>query len=397
MSSLRESKLRHARYYCDLAQQYRTNNDQANIEINYGNIYLGIEVAEKYKDYVTLADYMKAISDNWAGSFWDQYKHFIYLVLENARVDSSEKIRYLTNLARIEESQGNYDFARKILEEKFQFLISLKDNGHSYDLFEVAMKIVDLAKRQDNFENLESILLQMLECAIRQRDVKQQVDVLLELALLPAIINNYEKSTEYIIRSLNLAHQVGYKVGVLDTLIASATLCLFHSRIADAKAAYREAWDMAATINDKYRVNEIKKQKEFVGEFMDKKVFISYNNANRNFVEKLANNIQNAGLSVWWDEWEIKVGDSIFQKVNDGISTSANLVVVLSTSSVNSSWVQREVGSALMKQLSSEKSITILPVLLEDCDIPPLLRDILWADFRKSYQSGLTQLLKALR
>jgi hypothetical protein len=227
--------------------------------------------------------------------------------------------------------------------------------------------------------------------------VKEHVNLFLEVALLPEIKNNYQKSTEYAIRGFYLASETGYEIGAIDALSAKASICLFRNRYIEARSAYREALDLAVSVNDIHRVNEIKKQQELLNEFMDKKVFISYNNADRNFVRGLANNLQAVGLSIWWDEWEIKVGDSIVQKVGSGITTAANLVVVLSPSSVNSPWVQREVGSALMKQLSSEKGIKILPVLLEDCDIPVLLRDIRWADFRKSYEAGLAEVLTALR
>lgn len=227
--------------------------------------------------------------------------------------------------------------------------------------------------------------------------VRDQLNLFLEVALLPAIKSNYQQSMEYAIRGFNFASHAGYKLGVIDALIAKASICLVHNKFIEAKSAYDDAWDLAVGINDMHRVNEIKKQQQLLNEFMDKRVFISYNHVDRNFVKKLADNLQDFGLSVWWDEWEIKVGDSIFQKVNDGITTSANLIVVLSPASINSSWVQREVGSAVMKQLSSEKGITVLPVLLEDCDIPVLLRDIRWADFRKNYKSGLTEVLKALR
>lgn len=100
---------------------------------------------------------------------------------------------------------------------------------------------------------------------------------------------------------------------------------------------------------------------------------------------------------MWWDEWEIKVGDSIIQKVSDGIRGSAHLVVLLSPSSVKSDWVKREIGSALMRQLSAEKDIAPLPGLIADCEIPVLLRTIKYADFRQAYKAGFGALLEVLR
>lgn len=131
-------------------------------------------------------------------------------------------------------------------------------------------------------------------------------------------------------------------------------------------------------------------------EVLGRKIFVSYNHQDRGFVERLANDLNAAGLPVWWDQWEIKVGQSIIQKVSDGIDSSAYLIAVLSPHSVQSSWVQREIGSALMKQLSAEREIIVLPLLAADCDVPLLLREIKWADFRESYSAGLDSLLSVL-
>lgn len=325
-----------------------------------------------------------------------QYKRYVYPVVNNLDIQTVDKIQYLTNLATIEELQGNYRIARMLLKEKFDLLIALENKKDS-DLFETTMQLAKLAKLQNDFQNLESVLLQALENAIGNDNAKQIADILLELALLPEIKTNYQKSMEYLSRGLVSADRIGYKIGAIDILVGKASICVLHKRFTEAKTSLKEAWDLAMNINDRQRIEEIRKQQQSLGVIMDKKIFISYNQTDRIFVKKLAEDLQTAGLLVWWDEWEIKVGDSIVEKVSNGISTSAYLIVVLSPSSVSSPWVQREVNSATMKQLANERDITILPVLLKDCDIPILLTDIRWADFRKSYKSGKAELLKALK
>ena len=99
-------------------------------------------------------------------------------------------------------------------------------------------------------------------------------------------------------------------------------------------------------------------------------IFISYSHADRQFVAKLASDLLKQRIRVWWDEWEIKVGDSLLQKIQEGISTSSYLGVVLSPNSVNSAWVQEELDTALVRQLK-EKRVVVLPILLQDCQIPP--------------------------
>jgi hypothetical protein len=51
------------------------------------------------------------------------------------------------------------------------------------------------------------------------------------------------------------------------------------------------------------------------------------------------------------------------------------------------------VRSALTQQLSVDKGIVVLPLLAADGEVPPLLREIRWIDFRENYYAGLNYLL----
>lgn len=123
-------------------------------------------------------------------------------------------------------------------------------------------------------------------------------------------------------------------------------------------------------------------------------LFISYSHEDRSFVEQLATDLKTKGLRVWYDQWELKVGNSLIEKISFGIKSQDFLIIVLSKSSVKSEWVRKELNAALIKELQ-EKRVVILPVVIEDCDIPPLLSDKVYADFRKGYSSGLNKLLDA--
>lgn len=124
-------------------------------------------------------------------------------------------------------------------------------------------------------------------------------------------------------------------------------------------------------------------------------VFISYSSADQSFAKKLAHDLDNSGVGVWFDKWEILVGDSIVSKINQGIQKNDFLAVIISPDSISSSWVEKELNAALMRELS-ERSVVVLPILYRDCDIPPLLIDKRYADFRLNYRSGLNELLQAI-
>jgi hypothetical protein len=55
---------------------------------------------------------------------------------------------------------------------------------------------------------------------------------------------------------------------------------------------------------------------------MKPRVFISYSHADSPFVDRLAADLQAAEIDVWVDRWEVKVGDSIINRINSGIHES---------------------------------------------------------------------------
>lgn len=124
-------------------------------------------------------------------------------------------------------------------------------------------------------------------------------------------------------------------------------------------------------------------------------LFLSHSSRDRAFCERLALDLTNADIPVWYDEWELKVGDSLRAKISEGIESQDYLAVVLSHASIASSWVHQELNAALDRELK-EKKVVVLPLLIQDCEAPTFLRDKKFADFREDYGAGLEQLLRAL-
>lgn len=100
-------------------------------------------------------------------------------------------------------------------------------------------------------------------------------------------------------------------------------------------------------------------------------------------------------VNVWVDRWEINVGDSLIDKVEDAIAGASALLVVLSKTSAKSNWVKKEVNAGLVRELD-EQQVVVLPVLIEDCEIPVFLREKLFADYRTSFDDGLRSTLEAV-
>ena len=130
-------------------------------------------------------------------------------------------------------------------------------------------------------------------------------------------------------------------------------------------------------------------------EFATPSIFLSHASQDKDFVRDLAKDLRTHDVRVWYDEWDIEVGDRIMESIEQGLRKSDFLGIVLTPASVSSDWVRKELDVALMEQLS-HREIRVLPILLLDCDIPYVLRDLKYADFRESYEGGMRNLLKAL-
>ena len=127
-------------------------------------------------------------------------------------------------------------------------------------------------------------------------------------------------------------------------------------------------------------------------------VFISHSHNDKEIVRKLASDLAANGIDTWVDEAEIMVGDSLIEKINEGINQSDYILFVVSNSSVQSTWVQQEIRKAFDLEIQ-KGSHKILPVVVDDVKVPLFLRDKKYADISSPdrYDAGLAQLIEVLR
>jgi hypothetical protein len=124
-------------------------------------------------------------------------------------------------------------------------------------------------------------------------------------------------------------------------------------------------------------------------------IFISYSHADKKFIDKLAIQLVRRNVNVWLDRWELSVGDSLLEKVQDAVDGASALLVILSKASSASEWCKKELSAGLLRELE-EKRVVVMPVMLEDCDVPVFARGKMFADFRKDFDVGLRSVVEGI-
>jgi len=91
------------------------------------------------------------------------------------------------------------------------------------------------------------------------------------------------------------------------------------------------------------------------------KLFISHASEDKvSFVEPLVDELKNRGFEVWYDKYELTVGDSLLKKIGQGLNESDFGVVVLSPDFFKKKWPQTELDGLFALETTERK--VILPV-----------------------------------
>ena len=124
-------------------------------------------------------------------------------------------------------------------------------------------------------------------------------------------------------------------------------------------------------------------------------VFLSHSSKDKAVVRLIAERLRADGLRVWFDEWEIKPGDSIPAKIEEGLERSRVLVLCMSANAFGSDWSQLESGTFRFRDpLNKERRF--IPLRLDDAPIKGSLAQFLYIDWcQEDRESAYAKLLEA--
>jgi len=127
------------------------------------------------------------------------------------------------------------------------------------------------------------------------------------------------------------------------------------------------------------------------------KIFLSHNHADKPFTRRLAGDLRQAGHTVWIDEAEINIGDSLIDKIRAGLDDVDFVAAVLSEKSIDSPWVQRELDIAINREIE-ERRVVVLPLMVQKVPLPGFLKGKFYGDFTnpEAYPQMFELLLRTL-
>jgi hypothetical protein len=115
-----------------------------------------------------------------------------------------------------------------------------------------------------------------------------------------------------------------------------------------------------------------------------RRAFISYSRTNKEFATKLAKRLRLMGYPVWFDLFDIPTGSRWDDEVEKALWECSIFMIILTPASIGSENVKDEIGYAI------DHGKRILPILLEQCEVPLRLRRFQYVDFKsKSFEEGI--------
>src|SRR5919107_2407114 len=126
-------------------------------------------------------------------------------------------------------------------------------------------------------------------------------------------------------------------------------------------------------------------------------VFLSHSSKDKDAVRAVAERLRSDGLRVWLDDWELKPGDSIPSKIEDGLKHSRVLVLCMSADAFGSEWAQLESHTFRFRDpLNKERRF--IPLRLDEAPIKGSLAQFLFIDWlAEDREQGYARLQKACR
>lgn len=159
----------------------------------------------------------------------------------------------------------------------------------------------------------------------------------------------------------------------------------------NGKVEYKELLGYEEAGKNEYFVGKIKKNfnvKELLNGVIPENirtrsfvwdVFLCHSSLDKALVMEIAKDLESRGVTYWLDEEQIQPGDSIIEKITDGLSRSNYVTPLFSKNQLDSGWARKEYNSILSRIISGKTKQKLVPLILDNItedDMPLFFQDI---------------------
>ena len=123
-------------------------------------------------------------------------------------------------------------------------------------------------------------------------------------------------------------------------------------------------------------------------------IFISYNHNDESLVDTIVQrlNVEFGRNNIFYDLWSIQPGDSIIEKMNEGLERFTTFFFFVSPNSLNSKMVSLEWQTALNRAINN--NLKFVAIKIADCKMPAILSDKQYIDL---YGEGLDDAIAKMK
>jgi hypothetical protein len=127
------------------------------------------------------------------------------------------------------------------------------------------------------------------------------------------------------------------------------------------------------------------------------RVFLCHSSGDKPAVRQLYKQLRAEGVEPWLDEEDILAGDDWDSAIRGAVRRSDAVIVCLSRGSVTKAgYVQKDIKHILnVADEQPEGTIFVIPLKLEECEIPERLSRWQWVNFFEEH--GFDRLMRSLR
>jgi len=286
--------------------------------------------------------------------------------LENIIIEFYDQMNKFSNFESIKISTSF-----SILDEIFNKiqLISVSD-GFTEDINHKLLDLNEMVLKKSSYirDNLSKTIL------VRKKITKYEHGIMKNIFNIYFINDNREeidkkqilRYTQYGIELQNIINNMDeysesnneFNIIIISLVDIPFNAKFFLSQLQKPHNMFIELWSIEEVYKN-IKIKDIAIDEKKENKIYD--VFICHASEDKQeFVTPLANKLNEKGVKVWYDDFELKLGDNLRRSVDFGLNNSRYGIVVLSKNFFKKEWPQKELDGLVTKEIDNNK--VILPI-----------------------------------